>query len=358
MSSQLRKSLSFSNIGAVYVLLAIIVIFSIWVPDTFPTWATAKQILNANAVVAMIALSLLIPLSAGVFDLSTAYTASFSGVLVAKLIVDGVPIGLAVVIALVAALAIGLINALVVVVMRVDSFIGTLATGSLILALISWVSHDVTIQDPKLSGSFLDIGQQTLFGITLPVYYTLVIAAIIWFVLESTATGRRIYATGFNDKTAQLAGVRVKKLRIGSLFASALIGGVAGIVLTSVIGSGDPSAGPPYLLPAFAAAFLGATQLRGGRFNAPGTLIAILLLGTGITGLGLAAQPQWMQNMFTGVVLIASLAAAGVQRRKSGYGSWWRRGKDDGAGPDTPAGLPAEGGAVPVTAGASGPNQP
>ena len=93
MNSKLRAKLAFTNIGAVYVLPVIIVIFSIWVPDTFPTWATAKQILNGNAVVAMLALSLLIPLSAGVFDLSTAYTATLTGVLLAKLVVAGVPLG-------------------------------------------------------------------------------------------------------------------------------------------------------------------------------------------------------------------------------------------------------------------------
>jgi ribose transport system permease protein len=329
VNSRLRTKLSFKNIGAVYVWLAIIVIFSIWVPDTFPTWSTAKQILNGNAIVALLALSLLVPLSAGVFDLSTAYTATLSGVVLTKLIVAGVPLGLALVAALGVALLAGLLNAIVVVVMRVDSFIGTLATGSLILAFISMVTKDLTIQDPKLTGTFLEIGQGTLLGLTLPVFYTVVVAGVIWYVLEATATGRRLYAAGFNERTARLAGVRVDRLRFGSLFASALIGGMAGIVLASVIGSGDPSAGPPYLLSAFAAAFLGATQLRGGRFNAPGTLIAILLLGTGLTGLGLAAQPQWAQNMFTGVVLIAALAATGAQRRGRARGSWWRRRKTE-----------------------------
>ena len=351
MSAPFRKKLSFSNIGAVYVLLVIIAIFSIWLPDTFPDLATVKQILNGNAVLAMIALSLLIPLTAGTFDLSTAYTASFSGVLVAKLIVADVPLELAVLISLAAALAIGLMNGLVVVVLKVDSFIGTLATSSLILALISMVTGDRTIQDPKLSGRFLDIGQQTIFGLTLPVYYTLIIAGVIWYLLEATATGRRLYATGFNERTARLAGVRVDKLRFGSLIASAFIGGIAGIVLTSILGSGTPSAGPPYLLPAFAAVFLGATQFRGGRFNVPGTLIAILLLGTGIIGLGLAAQPPWMQNMFTGVVLIASLAAAGVQRRKTGYSSWWKRRTQQ---PDAAREEPGNGDGSVVTVGPQG----
>jgi ribose transport system permease protein len=343
VSSQLRSKLSFTNIGAVYVLVLIIVIFSIWVPETFPTLTTLKQVLNGNAVVAMLALSLLIPLSAGVFDLSTAYTATLSGVVVTKLIVAGIPLGWAVVAALAVALLIGLLNALVVVVMRVDSFIGTLATGSLILAFVSMVTKDLTVQDPSLTGSFLEIGQRTISGVTLPVFYTLVIAAVIWYVLEATATGRRLYATGFNERTARLAGVRTDRLRFGSLFASAFVGGVAGIVLASIIGSGDPTAGPPYLLSAFAAAFLGATQLRGGRFNAPGTLIAILLLGTGVTGLGLAAQPQWTQNMFTGVVLIAALAATGAQRRGKARGSWWRRRKEEESdGPDESREVPED----------------
>jgi ribose transport system permease protein len=340
MSSKLRSTLSFSNIGALYVWVLICIIFSIWVPDTFPTWATAKQILNGNAVLAMLALSLLIPLSAGVFDLSTAYTATLSGVLLAKLVVAGVPLGLSILIAIGAALLIGLLNALVVVVMRVDSFIGTLATGSLILALISMVTGDLTIQDPRLTGTFLKIGQGELFGVTYPVYYTLVIAGAIWYLLETTATGRRLYATGFNERTARLAGVRTDRLRFGSLLASAFVGGVAGVVLTSIIGSGDPTAGPPYLLSAFAAAFLGATQLRGGRFNVPGTLIAILLLGTGTIGLGLAAQPQWVLNMFTGVVLIAALAVTGLQRRRTGRASWWKRRQERQEMSDDQAGTP------------------
>ena len=111
--------------------------------------------------------------------------------------------------------------------------------------------------------------------------YLLVIAGAIWFVLEHTATGRRLYATGFNPDAARLAGVRTDRLRFLSLITSALLAGVAGIVFASAIGSGSPTAGDAVPAPAFAAAFLGATQLRGGRFNAWGTVIAVLLLGTG-----------------------------------------------------------------------------
>jgi ribose transport system permease protein len=207
------------------------------------------------------------------------------------------------------------INAVVVVVMRIDSFIATLATGSLIAALITMVTNEVPITDAKLGGAFAEIGQTNIGGVTLAVVYCAVVAVAIWYLLEHTATGRRLYATGFNPDAARLAGVRIDRLRFMSLVASGGLAGATGIVLASTLGSGSPSAGTPYLLPAFAAAFLGATQLKHGRFNAGGTIIAVLLLGTGVTGLALASAPQWAGDMFVGVVLIAALALTGLQRR-------------------------------------------
>ena len=297
-AQRLSHGLAFDRIGAVYVWLGIIVLFSLWVPETFPNLATAKQILNANAITALAALSITIPLSARVFDLSFAGVMTLTGVVVAHLI------------------AVGVINAVVVVVMKIDSFIATLATGSLIAALITMVTNEVPITDAKLGEAFAKIGQTSVDGVTLGVLYCAVVAVAIWYLLEHTASGRRLYATGFNPDAARLAGVRTDRLRFLSLVASGGLAGATGIVLASMLGSGSPTAGTPYLLPAFAAAFLGATQLKHGRFNAGGTIIAVLLLGTGVTGLALANAPQWAGDMFVGVVLIASLAVTGLQRRR------------------------------------------
>ena len=228
---------------------------------------------------------------------------------------DGVPLVPAIGIALAVGLGVGVINAVVVVVMRIHSFIATLATGSLIAALITMVTNEVPITDAKLGGAFANIGQTSMGGITLSVVYCAVVALAIWYLLEHTATGRRLYATGFNPDAARLAGVRVDRLRFVSLVVSGGLAGATGIILAATLGSGSPSAGTPYLLPAFAAAFLGATQLKHGRFNAGGTIIAVLLLGTGVTGLALANAPQWAGDMFVGVVLIAALALTGLQRR-------------------------------------------
>jgi ribose transport system permease protein len=308
---------SFKNIGAVYVWLLIIVIFTIWVPHLFPTDTTVKQVLNNNAVTGLVALSIVIPLATRVFDLSIGFTMTLSGVTVAHFIA-ATSVGLvpAILLALGAALVVGVINGIVVVGLGVDSFIGTLATGSLVQAFITMVTGEQSINSVKLVGKpFSSISQTNILGLTLPVFYMLVLAGAIWFVLEHTATGRRLYATGFNPDAARLQGVRTDRFRFMSLIVSALLAGAAGIVLAATIGSGSTTAGDPYLLAAYAAAFLGATQLRGGRFNAWGTVIAVLLLGTGTTGLGLASTPQWSTNVFTGVVLIVALAlTAGTVR--------------------------------------------
>jgi ribose transport system permease protein len=131
--------------------------------------------------------------------------------------------------------------------------------------------------------------------------------AIGW-LLERTQMGRRFYAMGFERETARLSGIRVDLLGTLAFISSAVIAGAAGLVLTGRVASASPEAGPPYLIPAFSAAFLGATQLRAGRFNPWGTVIAVLMLGTGDVGLLLAGGPIWTPELFEGVVLIAAVA--------------------------------------------------
>ncbi|MEU6806742.1 ABC transporter permease [Streptomyces neyagawaensis] len=334
-------ALSFRNIGAVYVWLVIVVLFSVWAPETFPTITTVKQVLNGNAVAGLVALSVVPPLAARVFDLSVAYTMSLTSVLTAYFLVSAGlgPLG-AVALAMAAALLVGVVNGIVVVVLRVDSFIATLATGALIQSLITMVTDDSSITGVRLLAEpFASIAQLDAGGITLPVLYLLLSAGAIWFLLEHTATGRRLYATGFNADAARLQGVRTDRLRFLTLVSSALLSGFAGIVFASSVGSGSPTAGSPYLLSAYAAAFVGATQLRAGRFNAWGTVLAVLLLGTGITGLGLATSAPWAASLFTGSVLIVALVLTGgrialpavLRRRKA----------PPHAGPEAPAERPA-----------------
>ncbi|MFR9804103.1 ABC transporter permease [Pseudonocardia sp. RS010] len=306
---------SFKNVGASYILIALIVYFLAAEP-LFGEWATLKQILNGNTVTALVALALVLPMSAGVFDLSVAYVVTLSGVVSTYLIViGGLPVALSVVIALVVSAMVGVVNAFVVVGLKINSFIATLATGSLLQAAVIAVSDSTAISGSELQGGFDAIAQTEVAGFTLPIVYVIVISLVIWHVQERTAVGRRIYAVGFNAEAARLAGVRADRVRLGTLIFSSTLAGFAGIVLASSINSGSPSAGDPYLLPAFAAAFVGATQFKQGRFNAWGTLLAIVLLGVGTVGLGLSGGEGWTQSLFTGLVLIVALAVTAFERR-------------------------------------------
>ena len=314
--ANLASSLSPRNIGAVYVLIVICIVFAIWAPHTFPQLATVKQVLDNNSITALAALALIVPLSAGVFDLSFAYVMSLSGVTAAHFVAaNNMNVFLAALLGIGAALVIGVINGIVVVGMQIDSFIGTLATGSLVQAFISFVTGDNSINSVRLSGTFSTISQGSVGGIIYPVFYAVVIAAALYLFMEHSPSGRRLYATGFNPNAARLADIRVNKLRYCSLLTSAGLAGFGGVMLASSLAAGSPSAGTSYLLPAFATVFVGATIFKQGRFNAWGTIVAVIMLGTGTVGLGLVAAPLWAADMFTGVVLIAALGASVYQTR-------------------------------------------
>lgn len=308
--------LSFRNIGAVYVWIFLVVVFTVWQPDLFPTDQTAKSVLNQYAITGIAALSIVMPLAAGVFDLSIGSVVGFAGVFAGWCLNTlGVPPVAAVALTLCAGVAIGLLNSLVVVKMNIDSFIGTLATGSIIAAGTLWVSGDQIITG-KVSGGFTEIASTSFSGIQLPVLYMLIAMLVLGFVLEQTVFGRHVYASGYGPEVSRLVGLRVGRIRTITLVCSATLASFAGVALASRIGSADPTTGPEYLIPAFSAAFVGASQFRHGRFNPWGTVVAVLMIGTGSVGLLLAGTPNWTPQVFQGVVLIAAVGITGIQRRR------------------------------------------
>jgi ribose transport system permease protein len=315
--SALRHGLSPSRIGAVYVLVLMVIVFAALKPDLFLQFQTVQQVINTNAILAMAALALVVPFAAGIFDVSVPYTMTLSGAVCSYgMVYSGWSITVAVLVAVVVGVIVGALNGLVVVTCRIDSFIGTLGTGFLIQALVVWRTDNRVITGGQLAGSFANLAQYSVAGVVLPVIYAVVIAIGLWYLLVRTPIGRRIYATGFNKEAARLASVRTNRLQFGALATSSVLGSLAGLVLVSSLGSGAPTAGNSYLLPAFAALFLGATQFQPGRFNPWGTLLAVVLLGTLTTGLGLIGASSWIQQFATGFVLLVALAVTRLERRE------------------------------------------
>jgi ribose transport system permease protein len=310
---RLAGALSFRNVSALYVFVVIFIVFSLWVPDTFLDGDTWKALLDSQAVTAILAVGLVVALSAGAFELAIGAELGFGAILVAWFLSEqGIPVAPAIALTLLAGSLIGLVNGILVVRARIDSFIATLGMSSILIAGIAWVSSSQQILG--LADSFQSIGTTEVLGITLPVFVMLAIALAAWYVLEQTPVGRRVYATGGNLEAARLAGVRTGLVVTGALVACAAIAAIAGILVTARLGTGDPTIGPAYLLPAFAAAFLGSTQFRGGRFNVLGTVVAVYVLATGVKGLQLAGAPIWIPDLFNGVALLLAVGMAKYQR--------------------------------------------
>jgi ribose transport system permease protein len=309
-----RVSLGLDRFSGLYVLALLIVVFGLWIPDLFLTTSNLRSIAGDQAVTAILAFGLIIPLAAGVFDLSIASTMGFAAVVTMWAQNHGHNAALGAVLAILAAAAIGAINGFVVVRLHVDSFIATLGMGSILAAGAYWVTNGQQIVT-GISPSFIKFGSNQWLNIPAPVYYMAVLAVVLWFFLEFRPAGRYLYAVGGNLNAARLAGVRVNRIIFTSLMAGATIAGFAGVVLAAKLGTGNPDSGPPYLLPAFTAVFLGATQIKRGRANVLGTLIAIYLLAAGVKGLQLAGAPVYLNDLFNGLALIIAVALAARTRR-------------------------------------------
>lgn len=311
------RAVSFRNIGAVYVWALLILVFSLWIPQLFLQPNTAYSILNMNTVTAIVALSVIFPLVTGVFDLSVGSTVGLSAVVAAWLLGNTtLPPVMVILVVLLVGVLIGFGNAFVILRLKIDSFIATLATGSILAAVTLGVSGNRIMTD-GISGEFSRFATDSLLGLQLPVYYLIIIMLIQAFILEKTKTGRLMYATGFNAEATRLAGANVARLRLWALVGSGVIASFAGLVLVGRIQAADPSGGASYMIPAFCAAFLGATQFRGGRFNSWGAVVAVLMLGTGSYGLLLAGVGSWGPQVFQGVALIIAVAITMTQRTRA-----------------------------------------
>jgi ribose transport system permease protein len=302
--------------GAVAVLVAFAVVFSILRPDTFPTFQNLTTLLSTQAILAILAIGLLVPLASGEFDLSIGSALGFTAMLTAVLTGQvGLPTAVAIPVVLVVGLIVGLANGIAVVSVKINAFIATLGIGTILSGLTIWISNgNVVFQGiPKI---LLAIGRTQVFGLPLTVFYMIAVILLFWFVLEQTPYGRYIYAIGAGRETVRLAGLPTDRLRISAFVVSGAMAAVAGVLQTATVGSANPSAGPDFLLPAFAAAFLGATTIRPGRFNVRGAIVALFLLAVGIAGLQQLGAPFWVSPVFNGAALLVAVGLA-VGRQSS-----------------------------------------
>jgi ribose transport system permease protein len=312
----------FDRFSGLYLWALFIIVFGIWTPSEFLTASTLHSVAAQQAVTGMIALAVLIPLAAGLYDLSVGATANVSGILTIVLMNNHhwavVP---AIIAGVVVAALIGGVNAFIVVKLGVNSFIATLGMGS-ILAAVEVIISSNSQPIPPASTAWNNFTQTTIGGFQIVVLYLLILAFVLWWLTAHTPVGRYLYAIGGNAEAARLSGVRIKRYTTFTLVTSATISGLAGIMFSSLNGP-SLNFGGTLLLPAFAAVFLGSTQLISGRFNVWGTLLAIYVLATGVQGLQLVSGASWLSDMFNGVALIIAVALS-IKRGPSAFGQRMR----------------------------------
>jgi ribose transport system permease protein len=311
----LKPSVLLDRFGLITLLGVTVLIFSLLKPSTYATTANFQTILSSQSVLMIITLGLLVPLAVGEFDLSIGAVVAFVATLFAIFTLHRHwSVGVAVTLCLLVAILIGLVNAFIVLVLNVHSFITTLGTGTVIGGLTTLVGNSqVFINLPQSLQAF---AQTTVLGLPLPVFYGLGIAALLWYVFEMTPTGRRLFFVGRGRDAARLAGISVIRYRAVSFVVSSLAAGFAGLVVAGQLGSADPTVGPSYLLPAYAGAFLGATTFKPGRMNAWGTVVALYLLTAGIAGLEQLGASGWITDVFYGGALIIGVASSELARRR------------------------------------------
>jgi ribose transport system permease protein len=303
------------RLGVPALLVILLIVFTISLPDTFFTSRNLAGILSTEDIGLVLALGGVIPLVCGEFDLSIGYVLSFSSMETAVLTLQhGMNVWLASLISILTAAAIGVVNAVMVLYLHINSFIATLASGTVLSGITLLISKS-TIVTGTLPESFVNLGNGGPGGVAPGVFIAFGLGLVIYFVLEHMPAGRRMEAIGQGRDAARLAGVRVKGLVFTSLVASAAIAGLAGVLNTATQGSADPSVGAGFLLPALAAAFLGATTIRPGKFNIIGTILSVLLLAVGVNGLSQLGAPQWVGPVFNGGVLLLAVGAAQLRRR-------------------------------------------
>jgi ribose transport system permease protein len=304
--------------GLVILTVLLILLFSLLLPNTFPTLLNLRSIISDKAIILILSLGVMIPMSAGRIDLTVGYGIVLWHILAISLqTMYGFTWPVAVVTVLLLGALMGMLNGLLVEVAKIDSFIATLGTGTVLYALALWHSGGRQIVG-ALPDNFYALNTTMVFGLPITGFYVIILALLMWFVYEYTPLGRYLYAIGASPKAAALNGIPVRKYVMGSFIASGLLTALAGVLLAAKLRIGQASVGLEFLLPALVGAFLGSTTIKPGRVNVWGTVIGIIILAVGISGIQQLGGSFWVEPMFNGVTLLIAIGIAGYAQRRKG----------------------------------------
>jgi ribose transport system permease protein len=300
--------------GTTIALILLVLFFFAMRPDVFLTFTNVRNILFQVSILAIIAGAQTLVMVVGDFDLSLAATSSLAGAVAASLMLDGTATLPAILVALAVGLGVGLANGFLVAYVGISAFVATLATMTSVTGLAYLVTEGTTLFD--LPAGFNSLGQGRVLNIPVPVYIAIVLSVVLWGLLRFTTTGRKWYAIGGNVEVSRLSGINVQRGRLLAFAAAGLISAVGGILLAARLGSASAVQGSDNLLFSVAAVFLGMTVIRSGRANLVGTMVGVAIIGVMSNGLNILGVNSYVQQVVTGLIIIAAVTLSSVRTRE------------------------------------------
>lgn len=317
--SEKQRMQSFKNFFIKYrtIIALIILLFILCIVNGFllPSFLSVTNFLNVLrqvSVTGIIAVGMSFVIISGGIDISVGSILAMSGIIVTMALKNyNIPLTIAILIALIVSVALGLLNGLIIAYGRVLPFVATLGTMYLIRGLALILSGGRAISD--LSDQFITIGRGFFLKIPIPIIIAFVVYIFGHFILTQFTFGRYVLGIGGNEESARLCGVAIKKVKLLVYGFCGLLCGIAGVVLAARLGSGQPNVGSGYELIAIAAAVIGGNSLSGGKGSIFGTLLGALMLGVVSNALNLWGVASFYQTVVTGgIVLVAVLADKAV----------------------------------------------
>ncbi|MCU1376700.1 MAG: Ribose transporter permease [Actinomycetia bacterium] len=301
--------------GVVIAFVVLCVVLSVTSPD-FLTVSNITIVLRQSTWVAIMAVGMTFVIGMGGIDLSVGAILGITGVFAAALVQGGMNIYLAVLIAIVAGAAIGVVNGILVTVFRIPPFIATLGTMSTLRGLILVLTGGIPIYGLSYP-EFSWWGQGFLGPVPAPVVILVVVVAVFGFVLYRTRLGRYTLSVGSNPTAARLAGINVDGVKVAVYGISGLLCGIAGIILTSRSEAATPDAGTGLELNVIAATIIGGTAMTGGRAVIFGTVVGAVLMTTISNGLNLLGVSALWPQVIIGIFILVAVAASSMSKSKS-----------------------------------------
>ena len=300
------------------ILVLLFVLFSLLLPNTFPTEYNIRSMLSDKSVIALLALAEMVPVATGAFDLSIGWGIGLYHILTVGLIKSGIPWPLVILFVLFVGFTVGTIIGLLVTRGGIDSFIASLGVGTFLFGVSLWYAPQqiVAPMPPELRTLVSTIEMDVIPGIPLPFVYVLVVAVVLWVMFERLPLGRYLYMLGANQRAAELTGISPRRYITFAFQVSGVLTAFAGIVLGVKLGVAQTAIGLDFLLPAFVAVLLGSTTIRPGRVNVIGTLVAVFVIAVVGAGMAQLGAQFYITPMFNGIMLVASVGLAVYAARR------------------------------------------